>query len=105
MYWLLAFALVGLGAELLSAEPAGACLVDHWLLAEFGRCPGFAGVLQCFPDVRPVVLRLRILDEPAPLRAVLLSQDGPHRDYLLLPDVGRALLPIEFVGAVFRCQG
>jgi hypothetical protein len=70
-YCLLAFALVGLGAELLSAEPAGACLVDHWLLAEFGRCPGFAGVLQCFPDVRPLVLRLRILDEPAPLRAVL----------------------------------
>jgi hypothetical protein len=70
-YCLLACALVGLGAELLFVELVGACLVDHWLLAEFARCPGFAVALQCFPDVRPLVLRLRILDEPAPLRAVL----------------------------------
>jgi hypothetical protein len=70
-YCLVACALVGPRAELLFGELAGACLVDHWLLAEFARCPGFAGVLQCCPDVRPDVRRLRILDEPAPLRAFL----------------------------------
>ena len=104
-YCLLAFALVRPGAELLSAEPAGACLVDHWLLAEFARCPGFAGVLQCCPDVRPDVRCLRILDEPVPLRAFLLFLDGLHQDYFLQPDVGRALLPIGFAGAVVRRQG
>ena len=104
-YCLLACALVGLGAELLFVELVGACLVDHWLLAEFARCPGFAGVLQCCPDVRPDVRCLRILDEPATLRAFLLFLDGLHQDYFLQPDVGRALLPIGFAGAVVRRQG
>ena len=104
-YCLLAFALVWPGAELLSAEPAGACLADHWLLAEFARCSESAGVLQCCPDVRPDVRRLRILDGPAPLRAFLLFLDGLHQDYFLQPDVGRALLPIGFAGAAVRRQG